>query len=115
MESTAGSAEHVAADERRMLEDEEQHLLRLALELDRLDPARQLSLRTGARTPPPLGPRRHPHGRAVTLDEIGGAAVVRRLREQHTDRLPLWIEIVVRRQEGIDQRHFLVGLDRDDR
>ena len=90
------------------------HLLRLAVELDRLDPARQLVGGRRVRTPPPLGARRHPHGRAVALDEIGGAAVVRRLREQHAHRLAMRIEVVVRRQEGVDQDDLVVGLEPND-
>jgi hypothetical protein len=39
---SAAPGEHVAADERGVLPDEEDDLLRLAVELDRLDAARQL-------------------------------------------------------------------------
>ena len=45
----AGPAEDVAADERRMLPDEEDDLLRLAVELDRLDAARQFIRRRRVR------------------------------------------------------------------
>ncbi len=40
VEPAAGPAEDVAADERRVLADEEDDLVRLAVELDRLDARR---------------------------------------------------------------------------
>ena len=115
VQTAAGPAEDVAADERRVLADEEHDLLRLAVELDRLDAARQLIRRRRVRDLPPDGTLRRPHRRAVALDEVGRAAVVRPLREQHPHRLPVWVELAVRRQEWVDERHLVVRLVAHDR
>ena len=115
VEPAAGPAEDVAADERRVLADEEDDLLRLAVELDRLDAARQLIRRRRVRNLPPGGARWRPDRRAVALDEVGRAAVVRPLREQHPHRLPVWVERAVRRQERVDQDDLVVCLVAHDR
>ena len=61
------------------------------------------------------GARRRPDGSAETLDEIGGPAVVRSLGEQHAHLLPVRVEVIVGRQERVDQRDLVLGLEANDR
>ena len=98
-----------------MLADEEHDLLWLAVELDRLDTGRQLAGRGGVGNLAPNRARRRPHGRAVALDEVGGAAVVRALGEQDADRLSVRVEVAVRGQERVDQDQLVVRLVAHDR
>ena len=85
----AGAADHVAGHEGRMLRDPEDHLLRLAVELDRLDADGQLARRrrVGALGRPPCL-RGRPDGRAVARDEVGRTAIVGALRQQTRTGLP---------------------------
>ena len=84
-----------------MIADEEHDLLRFAVELDRLDAVRQIMGRPWIGSLSPDCARRYPHRGAVALDEVGSAAVVRRLREEqkkYQERLRHelkgdWIEI----------------------
>ena len=112
---TVPTGQHVAADERRMFGDEEEDLVRLAVELDRLDAGRQLVRRGWLGSSPPLGVRRCPHRRAVPFDEVVGAPVVRRVGEQHAHRLVIRAEAVVRRQKRVDQSHLGICLVPDNR
>ena len=98
-----------------MLADEEHDLLRLAVELDRLDPSRQLVRRRGVGNLPPRRSRRSPDGGSVALDEVGGTAVVGSLGEKDAHRLPVRIEAVIRRQERVDQDDLGVRLEPHDR
>src|SRR5262249_58969955 len=87
-----------------MLRDEEEGLVRLAVEFDRLNALRQLVGRGRVRPSSPLRLRRRPNGRAVALYEVVGAAVVRGLGQQHPNGLAARVEAVIRWQERIDQR-----------
>jgi hypothetical protein len=78
-----------------VLADQENDLLRLALQFDRFDAPRQLARRPGIRPLAPLGVGWHPYQGAVALDEVCGATVMRRLREQHLGGLATRVEVAV--------------------
>src|SRR6185437_5027042 len=79
VQPAARPADDVTGDEGPVLPDEEHDLLRLAVELERLDTRRQLVGRRRVGDLRPPGARRRPDRGAVALHEVLGAAVVRAL------------------------------------
>jgi hypothetical protein len=109
VQPAAGPAQDVAGDERRVLANQEDDLLRLAVEFDASTPRGSSSIVAGldggairrAAVPTPT-PR--------TLDDLRGSSVVCRLCEQHANRLAAWVEAAVARQERVDQNDLVVRL-----